>query len=234
MAIMEATLTQTYFGQTMQTRFNYHATGTPSAVSYSFALTSAMGAIYDQIAVPPAYPDALMSKIADIQTEEVSFVSLVVRDVNSVTDFFEQPFVQPLTGVWASGSGASPALAVGFRSNRTRTDIRPGQKRFGGISENIMDSGGEIDSAVAAAEGAALEAALGEVVTYDDSGNTLTFAPCVVKKEKYVIPGSDPERYAYRYYKDQAIGEANIMTSILWTLKPQVRTQTSRQYGRGI
>lgn len=234
MAIMEATLTQTYFGQTLQNRFNYLASGTPSAVSYSFALTSAMGAIYDQIAVPPAYPDALMTKIADIQDGAVEFVSLVVRDVNSVTDFFEQPFVQPLTGGFSTGNGASPAIAVGFRSSRTRTDIRPGQKRFSGISENLIDDGGLIEPTILSAQVADLATALGEVLTYDDSGNTLTFSPCVVKKERYEVPGSDPIRYAYKYYEDPAVGEQNLMTSIVWTAKPQMRTQTSRQYGRGI
>lgn len=234
MAIMEATLTQQYFGQTLQTRFNYLASGTPSAVTYSFALTNALGAIWDGVGPIGGYPTGLMTRIADIQDPNVTFVSLIVRDVNSVTDFFEQPFVNPLVGQLGGDDSGSPTLAVGFRTNRTRTDIRPGQKRFGGVNESVLDPGGVIKTGVIAPQMDPLATEMGAVLSYDDSGNILTFSPCIVKKEKYEVPGSDPVRYAYRYYEDQAVGEANIMTSIIWSLKTQVRTQTSRQYGRGV
>lgn len=50
MPIMEVVLTQNYYGQEIINRFNYRASGTPAAVTYSFALVSALGAIYDELA----------------------------------------------------------------------------------------------------------------------------------------------------------------------------------------
>lgn len=232
MAIMEVVLQQSYYGQECINRFNYVSSGTPAAVSLSFALTSALGAIWDLTAVPPAYPPTgLMRLIAATQVVAVTFDFISVRDMYSVTDFYETPFLNPLVGGQA-GEGLSPALASGFRTNRTRSDIRRGSKRFVGAGETNVGAGGSFTPA-GLVQLNALAAAMSATVTYDDEGNTLSFAPVILGREKYVPDPLRPERVAYRKYPTEAEQLQHMATSIIYDPYPQVRTQTSRQYGRG-
>lgn len=235
MPIMEATLTQEYFGQITQTRFNYLASGTPAAVTFSFGLVSAMGAVYDPLGVPAGYPNTgLMARIAQVQNDQVTFLGLAIRDVYSNTDFFEQVFVEPLIGEAAGTIPSSPVLSYGFKTNRTRSDIRPGQKRFVGVDDGFTSPGGVISPGFFAGQINALAVKMAEILTYEDQGNTLSYEPIIVGKEKYEVPGSNPIRHAYRYYEaGEAAQLQHIMQSITWTPKERVRTQTSRQYGRG-
>ena len=76
---------------------------------------------------------------------------------------------------------------------------------------------------------------------FNDSagGNSLAFVPAVVKKQKYQtnVGSEDPPRYAYRYIPTDDGGESaqldDTATGIIWDWYPQVRSQVSRQYGRG-
>jgi hypothetical protein len=74
--------------------------------------------------------------------------------------------------------------------------------------------------------------AMNAVLTYIDEGNTLTFTPIVAAKEKYQS-NTNPVRFAYRYYASEALQLQHIMSSIIWSAYDTVRTQVSRQYGRG-
>lgn len=232
MPIMEVILQQTYVGQECINRWNYLASGTPAAVTLSFALTSALGAVFDTIAVPPAYPpDGLMRLIAAAQVPQVVFDFISVRDLYSNTDFYETPFLQPLAGS-ATGDGMSPALAVGFRTNRTRADIRRGSKRFTGVSENHSGPGGVLAGAGVTTANA-IAAKMSEILTYDDEGNTLSFAPIVMGRLKYFPNPADETKPAYRKYPTPEQQLEHIATSIIYDPYPTIRTQTSRQYGRG-
>lgn len=234
MAIMEVVLEQTYAGQQCINRWNYVASGSPASVTLSFALTSALGAIYDALAVPPAYPPTgLMRAIAAIQNQGVLFENITVKNLYSVTDFYSTPFINTLTGVDAS-AGASPFVAFGFYTNRVRTDVRRATKRFAGVSNQDTDDEGAINAAHAAVM-TTVASIMSSNLTYIDEGNTLTFSPCVCGKEKYTVPDSPPEdpRYAYRYYATEALQLQHTAQGIIWDWYQQVRSQTSRQYGRG-
>lgn len=228
MPLMELTLVQDYQGQEIVNRWNYLAAGTPAAVSFSFALTSAIGAI-ESGGVYPA--DTLMTDLAACQNGGVSFIETSVKDVYSVTDFFTSPFIVALDGTDATaGQPQSPTMAYGYRTNRTRLDIRRGTKRFVGVGETRTESGGIISQGFLDSQITDLATTMGSVLQYDDSGNILSFTPVIVGKEKYTTPSG---RDAYRYYGTEAEQLTHLMQSIVWQPYTQVRTQTSRQYGRG-
>lgn len=234
MPLIEAVLVQTYAGQQCINRFTYLATGTPAAVSFSFALLSAMGGIFDLVAVPPAYPaGTLIKTLAALQDGDVQFNTLSAKNLYSVTDFYENPFVPTLNGAIV-GEGASPALAFGFRSNRVRTDVARGMKRFVGVPESFMGQGGTMPTG-AGGNIDTLRIKLTEVLSYDDSGNTLTFTPSVLGKEKYEVEvgGIPTGRFAYRYFPTEAEQLDHTAVGVAWQAYDTVRTQVSRQYGRG-
>lgn len=231
MALLELTLQSTFQGQEVINRFNYVSTGTPAAVSLSFALVSAFGCIYDPDSVPPGYPaDTPFGAIRAIQSNAVSYDQVSAIDVYSVTDFYETPFLEPATG--ARGGETLPSFAaIGFRTGRVRRDIRRGTKRFVGVAEGETGGGTYTTSFRELLEAAAVK--LSEVLTYDDEGNTITFAPCIVSKQKYTPDPLRPDRVAYRYYPTLEEQMQHIATGILWDYYPNVRSQTSRQIGKG-
>jgi len=233
MAIMEITLQSSYAGQTMVNRLNYLSSGTPAAVSLSFALAAAFGALYDSIAIPPAYPAGTpMAALSAILSNATLFQNIVSKDVYSTTDFFDTAFV-PAYGGARGGQPSSPVLAWGFRTNIIDTSVGRGQKRFGGVSEDDVENGG-VPSGDHIPRLDALAAALSDILEYDDEGSTLSFTPIVCAKEKYPVPGSSPVRFAYRYYGTEAEQLDHTAVGVAWSRLPQVRSQVSRQYGRGI
>lgn len=231
MAFMEATLLQSYGGQECVNRFYYQSTGTPAAASLSFLLTRGLGAI----ASAGIYPATkLMKKIADIQSNGVSFVTLTVKDMYSVTDFYSLPFIEPLIGGNA-GDSASPTVAIGYRTNRVRSDIRRGTKRFTGVPEGNVVTAGALLSGFITGAGAALAVAMAATIVEVDEGNTVNFVPVVLGKQRYNpdtgLP--DPEGRAYRKYPTAVEQADHVAAGILWDIYPETRTQTSRQKGRG-
>jgi len=231
MAIMEATLAQIYGGVECISRFNYLSTGTPAAASLSFLLTRALGAI----AVASVYPATkLMQKIANVQATTVEFSVLTVKDMYSVTDFYSLPFIEPLEGA-VGGNSAAPNVTYGFRTNRVRSDIHRGTKRFSGVAESNVDFEGNLSAAFIAGAGAALATALGAVLTETDEGNTITFTPVILGKQRYDPDTGDPdaEGRAYRKYPTAAEQLDHVASGVIWDIYDDTRTQTSRTRGHG-
>lgn len=231
MAVMEVVLQQTYQQQQIINRWNYIAAGTPATVAFSFALTSALGAIAN-IGVYPA--TGLMRRISEVQSGLVAFDLITVKNVYSVTDFYSLPFIEPLIGVRA-GEGQAPIAALGYRTNRVRSDVRRATKRFVGIVESDTTPGGALSSGFLTGPVAVLGDLMGDVLTYDDEGNTLTFSPCVCGKERYNPETglADPNGTAYRYFATEAAQVAKTAVGVLWDAYTQVRSQVSRQIGHG-
>lgn len=234
MALMEVVLEQTFAGQQCINRWNYVASGVPASVTYSFALTFALGAIFDEVAVPPGYPAAEMMRIiAAIQQNNVTFENITVKNLYSVTDFYSTPFVNALTGDQA-GEANSPISAFGFYTNRVRTDIRRATKRFAGVAEAAAGSQGIITGGQLALM-LTLANKMSANLTYDDAGNTLTFAPAVLGKQRYDPDSGNPSPTgrAYRYYPTEAEQLTKVAQGVIWNSYDTVRSQVSRQYGRG-
>lgn len=231
MALLEATLLQKYADQECVNRFYYQSVGTTAGASLSFLLMRALGAL----AVAGVYPaDKLMAKIAGIQVAAVQFVSLTTKVLYSATDFFSQPFIEPLNGALA-GEGMSPTIALGFRTSRTRLDIHRATKRYVGVSETISGIAGLIDNTFLTTAMAALATEMTAVKTEFDEANTITFTPVVLGKQRYNPDTGLPDANgrAYRIYPVEADQLEKVMTSVSWSAYDHTRTQTSRQFGRG-
>lgn len=227
MPLMEVVLEQQFANQQCINRWNYVASGTPAAVTYSFALLEAMGWISVTTAL---IAGTIGAKLQSIQNAGAHFVQATARAVYVDEDFFGNPFVASTNGAVATGATAlSPLSAYGFRSNRVRQSIGRGYKRFTGMDEGAIEAGGLLTSA-AQTDLQGMSDLMGDTLTYDDSGNTLTFVPCIVQKEKYTTPSG---KTAYRYYSTESLQAAHLASGILWEAYDQMRSQVSRQYGRG-
>jgi len=232
--LLEVTLNSTYSNQQCINRWNYIGSGTPAAVSMSFALNAALG-FHPSGGTPPS--GTLLAALRPVLPPTVEFEQAICLNPYDPTDFDAEPFVPHVLGTLTGDVGLSPINAFGFRSNQTRRDIRRGYKRFVGVVEGANTAGGGIEGSVFS-NLLTIAAIMGDTLTYDDSGNTLTFIPCIVKKEKYVVPDSDPVRHAFRYLHplDDSGRDAQIAlsaTGIAWEPYTTVRSQTSRQYGKG-
>jgi len=225
--LFELTLEQRYLNQQIINRWNYETSSVPAAVSLSLALVSAFGAIPTAGVYPANTPIAALRAFQD---NAVEFVGISARDVYSTTDFYQTSFTPALTGN-ISGVSMGPVPAFGFISTRTRSDIRRATKRFVGVTNNNMGAADNTWAAATITFLNAMASEMGETLTFNDEGNTLSFAPVVVGKERYEI--GDTGRFAYRYYPTMSAQNAHIMRSIAWSAYPTVRSQVSRQIGRG-
>lgn len=227
MPLYEVVLEQRYFQQQVINRWNYVGTGTPAAVQPSFALLSALGFIGLSTTLDAG---TLGAGIQGVQNGSVTFVQATARAIYVDDDFYANPFLaNTIGGVGGLGDPLSPVSALGFRSSRVKQSIGRGYKRFVGISEGDLDSGGVL-AAGAITRANILRTALNATLTYDDEGNTLTFTPCIAQKVKYTTPSG---KTAYKYYPTEAEQAPHNAIGITWEIYQQMRTQNSRQYGRG-
>jgi hypothetical protein len=226
--LYELTLVTTYFNQFCINRWNYRLTGTPAAVSGSFALAFATGLL--QTEVDGGFPfGSFANNIRTNLNEAVRFIEVTSRAIYSNTDFYASP-ISPVKSGSVVGEGLPPFCAYGFKTNRVRTDIRRATKRFVGVTESDVSGGGVI---VAGRLNAltALANAMTQPLTYIDEGQTLTFTPCVLRKQRYT---TEAGTIAYRYYPTLTEQLNFTAESVIWQPYPTVRSQGSRQYGRGV
>jgi len=227
MVLMEAALRTELAGQECINRWNFVGSGTPAASTMSFALASAMGLV--RAPSSPFYPaDGYFTVIATLLSQAVTFRELVVKDVYSVTDFYTTPYINGESGA-GTGLVLSPINAYGFRTNRVRSDIARGTKRLPGVTQSATSDGGTFVTGAVTLLNAIAEL-MAETITYDDEGNTLTFTPCVVSKQKYTTPSG---RSAYQYYPTLTAQMEHVAQGISWEPYSTVRGQGSRQYGKG-
>lgn len=227
MPLYEVVLNGVLSNQQSINRFNYLMEGTPVGVTGSFACLSAIGFLLT--GDPPAFPvDGLGEAISFVQTGQFTYIQASARNVYDPEDFYDYPYLANTVGQ-RSGNSLSPVMALGITSNRVRTDIRRGQKRFSGIASGDVGTLGALTGGflVVATE---LAGKIGQTFNYTDGGNSLSFKPCVVSKEEYTTPSGSK---AYRYYGTEAAQLAHVASGVSWLPKDTIRTQGSRQYGRG-
>ena len=226
--LYELTLVTRYFNQTCINRWTYRMVGTPAAVSGSFALAFATGLL-------GTGPDGgfqfgtFANNIRVNLNNAVFFLEVTSRALYSVTDFYASP-INPVKTGGVSGEGLAPFTAFGFKTNRVRSDIRRATKRFVGVSESDVSAGGVITPERLSALNA-LANAMTQALTYNDEGQTLTFTPVVLRKQVYT---TESGKRAYRYYPTLTQQLENMADSVIWQAYQEVRSQTSRQYGRGV
>lgn len=226
MAILRLTLRQRYVNQLVLNTFDFVASGTPAAVSLSFALVAAFGAIPDPVT---GYPlDSAFHAFRQPQVEGVLYEEAQAENLYSVTDFYTRPFLADTTGLY-DDVGLSPFNAYGLYTNRVRTDVRRGMKRIAGVAEGANGEGGVLTSPFPGYLEDFCDI-LSAPLTYDDEGNTLTFTSCVLGLDMYTVP---PAPKAYRPYGTEAGQLEHTAQGILWQAYPNVRSQVSRSVGRG-
>ncbi len=225
--IYEITLTQLYFGQQCVNRWNYVSSGDEGSVTGAYALVQAMGFIPTGGVFPA---DTIARTLQLNQTPDVTFQAVLAKAIREdPTDFYDYAFPTGVYGVQSIGQGMSPVNAFGFFTNRVRTDVARGTKRFVGISEAVVDAGGVIQSGTLAGYGV-IAGLMSNTLSFTASGASLSFVPCVCGKEEYTAPSG---KRAYRYYSTISAQLAHTAQGVTWTPYGTVRTQRSRQYGNG-
>lgn len=225
MAFLTLQLNTTYFGQRCINRWTYEASGTPASSTFSEKLVEAVGGNENTDTFTTG---TLLKAIQTMVNQSFLFNSISAENIYDLTDFWATPFPavpagdQPLLG-------DSPAATFGFRTNLVRRDIRRATKRFSGITTAGLTAGGNF-AAGTMTNMQAVADIMGDVLTIDDSGNTLTFQPVVLGKDKYTTPSG---KTAYRFYPTQAEQADWVAGGIFWEPYATVRTQRSRQYGVG-
>lgn len=223
--LFELLLRQEYAGRNVLNRWYYNGTGTPASVDLSFALVSAFGGVPDGIT--GEFPTgSIMADLASLQTSTLKYKELVAEAMYDVADFYSVPYPSSQAGTRA-GTPMSPFAAFAVQSNRVRTDIRRGNKRFAGLSESDVQDEGELVPTFA---GFVQDLAdkMGDNLTYDDEGNTLTFQPVVLSFQKH-DPDVDHEDFWYSKYSTNALQLDHAALGIQWTAKQYMTTQNTRK-----
>jgi hypothetical protein len=229
MAILELVVNQSYANQVVINRFHFVSSGTPAAVSLSFGLIAATGFL-DTSAVGNVFPvNTLANYMQQAAHSSLQYVSTYARNLYDPTDFYERPYVDPTYGI-LSGTATTPALAYGIQSNRVRTDIRRGSKRFAGVREESLGTGGYIESGTIGVMSGICDL-LNAPISYDDEGATLSYRSTILSFKEYTTPRGNR---AYEKWPTESAQLARSAIGVTWAPMNPVRTQVSRQYGRGV
>ena len=196
-------------------------------MTFSFALVSALGFVSP--AVDPATATDWWSVLRRTQSAELLYVLASARNIYSDTDFYSTP-LDGYAGILTGTRPQPPFIGYGYRTNQTTKAVRPGQKRIAGMYSGQTDNGGVLEPG-ARALGEAFADAMSTALAYNDEGQPIALQPAICGRQQYITPNGTK---AYKYYDTEAEQMAHTATSMLWSLKPTVRTQVSRQYGRGV
>jgi len=230
-ALYEVVLNATYSNQQIINRWNYVLNTPPTGIKGSEALARAMGCIPSGGSLPTG---TMFEKIRALQASQVEYEQIIVKEIWDLADFYTAPFIPHALGSTSDGKPLSPVMSYGFVSTQTTRAVRRGTKRFTGIPGSAAEAGGGFTGGALTAMDT-LAAAMTDNLTYTpESGSPSVFQPVIVGKQDYVVPGSDPPRTAYKYYPDYAAQLPFLAFGIVWSKYTQQRSQTSRQYGKGI
>jgi hypothetical protein len=229
MQLFEVVLRATYQGQECVNKWNYVAPADVPNHLGAFTLLGALG--FFQEGDPLEYPTTkLFYNVFHALVSGVAFTDVYAKNIYDPLDFYENPISPAQGGSQGSGAAQSPLVAFGFKTSRVRTDISRGTKRFAGVAGELLNAGGQINTtgtgllAIIAAQMAATAEGDLDDVTYQ-------FKPTIVSKKK---GDGSPGHKGYEYYPDIETQSLHWAQNFSWSYYPQVRSQTSRQYGRGI
>lgn len=227
MSIYGVTVRGSFAAQVLINVFSYISTGTPGTDTGSFALASALGFV--AVGSPAEYPaDTVLSHWKDLLVSTFSFQEIEVANLYDPTDFYVRPMLPVVVGSFATESEA-PFVSYGLQTNRVTRAVRRGTKRLGGVPESEVGSQGLLtDTARSSLNSLAI--AMSEVLSYTSGGASLSFSPSVLSYEKYTTPLGNS---AYRPYATESDQLAHAAVGVSWSSYPTVRSQVSRQYGRG-
>lgn len=225
MGLYEVVLRSQYFGQQCINVFNYVNSPGIGVTPNALELLTEMGFI--PTGDPLEFPaDSVMALIQSISNTSVEFTSVEARELYSITDFYEAVYSPPIQGTATSGDPVAPFMAYGLYSSRVRLDIRRAFKRFVGVSEGYVGSGGVLTAGITPVL-VDLAAAMSAPLT----GLTAEYLPCVISREKIVDP--ETGKVTYELYESEEEQYDHVAAPLTYTYYTTVRSQVSRQYGRG-
>lgn len=232
--IMEVTVQGRLFNQETMNVFNYHYDGVASDPGglASLLLNGLGWPLWD--VGSGSYPDTSVAEAWRLAVNgQFTFELITVRNVYSRTDFVEWLF--PIAGAARTGAeggeATSPALTYAFKSSKALADIKRGARRIAGASEPRIEAGGVISVAGLALLNELASTFSSALPAFGDQ-----FVSCICKKEKLPVlnPDGTPKgRFKYEYFTDIEEQLDNTAFPISWGAVSTIRTQTSRQYGRG-
>lgn len=228
MAQYEIMLEQKFAGQQIVNRWNYISGEIPAGQLGALLALVGMG-FTPFTDVTPFDPDTVAGKLKALQAVAVNWVQAVAKNIFDPTDYYAYPFPAGTTSDNGGSEAESPVIAAGFATNRTRADVRRGQKRFAGLVEGQVGDVGVL-TAGAVTAWQELGDTMADINLVPVDGSTVSFTPYVFGRKRTVdVDG----KVSYPYWPTAAEQLAHSMLITQWTLKSQIRTQGTRQYGRG-
>jgi hypothetical protein len=199
-------LTQTGLSQPIVNVFFYIATPDTEAVATAFLMAEAF---------EPLVPDAINT----LQITTVTNSELYVYNLLDPTDLE----VRGLSGGGDTAGTVNTQIdAIGFRSNRTRRDIRRGFKRIGGIPDSAV-----VDQALNTAFNTAAGTLAGlfgdQLLTTAPNPNS-AYDPIVIKR---IFTGITGGKRQYRLPETE--GELEYFIASQWQHSSNIRSQATRR-----
>lgn len=230
--LLEVVIKGTANGEMYINRLNFVASQAGITDSTSYFLLLSLG--YLGITTAPTN-GSVLDELLTCNSGTFQMTELVARNIFAVSDFITLP-VGPTNyvGLNSGGSYYSNFSVQKLRSNLRRQDIGRGFLALDRPKESDVDDSGNL-GATALGKLTALGIAIASVPAFTDDGENISWTSCVVGKEKYrTNPDStkDPT-YAYRYYEDKDEQFEHLANGVQWSPMPKVRSQVSRQYGKG-
>jgi hypothetical protein len=146
----------------------------------------------DAVDAVSAFTGSLLTKVRNLQCEQILTTGLRCTNLGSPTDWNEVAL--SLTGTLTGHEMLPVFNALGYTLKPTNRTIRPGSKRIAGVPETCQVDGTITEgSYITAME--TLRAAFGALLTSEDAS---TFTLVVVKRVKEAVPDTDPVEYTYR------------------------------------
>jgi len=224
----EITLEQQFAGQQIINRWNYISDTIPAGQLGALLALVGMG-FTPFTDIDPFGIETVAYGLQQLQAVAVNWVQAVGKNIHDPTDYYAYAFPAGTTSVNGGSEAESPVIAVGFATDRTRSDIRRGQKRFTGLTEGQVGDVGQL-TAGAKTAWQAVGDTMADVNSITVAGSAVVFTPYVFGRKKTV---DEDGNVTYPYWPTDAEQFAHAMRINQWTLKPQIRTQGTRQYGRG-
>ena len=223
MAFYEITLRSVYKLQQCINRFPYWADTSGFQAPSALELLVLAGFIPDPD-TGLIDSDTLFASIIALVSGGVFFVSAEARELYSISDFYEAGYSPGFQGGEAV-VGSAPFLAFGLTSSRVLTTVKRGSKRFVGVTEDDIDEGGALST-----DAITRLALVGERMSANFSGESSVYEPATFGFEPYTTASG---RTAYRKFTDPDDQLEHTAHPVVYSVMANVRSQTSRQYGRG-
>jgi len=224
----EVTLQQSYLNQQVINRWNYISDAIPTGSLGSLLALVGMGFV--PFEGNPAFGSGTFAGLLqERQHSATQWIAAIGKNIHDPTDYYAYAFPAGTVSLNGGSDATSPVIAVGYATDRTRSDVRRGQKRFCGIVEAEMGGGGVL-TGEATPVWQAIGDTMADINLVPVGGSGVTFTPYVFGRKKEV---DEDGKVSYPYWPTDAEQLAHAMRINAWTLKTAIRTQGTRQYGRG-